>query len=113
MAFYRVQNVLDRGKGRQVHPGTLTRLAWLSDENRQRLVDCGAVTVASPPPLRILPGWKVRAGKLRKHGIITAVHFLEADNEKLNDILKPAREAVIDKWKEELEKQLSAPPQKG
>lgn len=112
MAFYRVHTPLNRGKGRTIHPGSLTRLEWLTEENQQRLVNCGAVTVASPPPLRILPGWKTRAEKLRTHGIVTAVHFLEADNALIREILAVKREATIEKWKTELEKQLRAGPQK-
>ena len=112
MAFDRVHVPLNRGKGRTHHPGTTTRLDWLSEEDQQRLVNCGAVTVASPPPLRILGGWKTRAATLRSHGIVTAVHFLETDNEMLMDILAVKREATIDKWKTELERQLTVGPQR-
>ena len=111
--FYRVHNKLDRGKGRVIHPGSLTRLVWLKPDDRQRLVHCGAVTEVAPPPLRILPGWKVRSEKLRTHEITTAIQFLEADNALLQDILNVKREATIKSWKEGLELQLVAKPQSG
>lgn len=96
-----------------VHTGSLTRLGWLNQENQLRLVRCGAVSRVAPPPLRILPGWKTRAERLQKHGIIDAVQFLEADNALLQDILVRRREATIKTYKNDLEQQLIARPQKG
>ncbi len=113
LMFFRVQRKLDRGKGRTVYAGTITRLAWLTPDDQQRLVHCGAVTEVAPPPLRILPGWKVRSEKLRTHGITTAIQFLEADNALLQDILNVKREATIKQWKAGLELQLVAKPQSG
>ena len=113
MALYRVHNPLDRGKGRTIHTGSLTRLAWLTPENQQRLADCGAVSMVSPPPLAILPGWKIRAEKLTPHGINDVVEFLEADNAKLQDILDVRKEMTIGTWKYDLEQQLIARPQRG
>ncbi len=111
--FYRVQRKLDRGKGRIVPVGSTTRLAWLTPDDQQRLVHCGAVTEVAPPPLRILPGWKRRSELLRTHGIQSAIQFLEADNALLQDILNVKREATIESWKKDLELQLVAKPQQG
>lgn len=113
MAFWRVLSPLDRGKGRIVHPGSTSRLAWLSEEDQKRLEHFGAVSMVAPPPLRILPGWVTRAERLEKHGIVDVVQFLEADNALLQDILVRKREETIIAYKTELEKSLTARPREG
>jgi hypothetical protein len=68
--------------------------------------------MVAPPPLRILPGWKTRAERLEPEGIVDVVQFLEAENATLQDILVRRREETIIGWKNQLEKQLTAGPQK-
>jgi hypothetical protein len=110
--LYRVLRALDAGSkrgiiqaadehGRQV----ITDLEWLNRKQRKALVNCGAVAPVAPPPLNVLPGWRLRAGKLVKFGIETAVDLLETDAEWLANCLG-YRASTVKRWQREVREYL-------
>jgi hypothetical protein len=104
-------------KGQQIiRSGSTTRLEWLTDEQRQKLVDIGVVRPLVSPPLAELKGWKTRATKLTSLGIETIEEFLEAEVGALTKTLR-VRPATVSKWRNELaawhqQAQVSAPDRK-
>ena len=106
--LYRVLRALDAGSKRGVIPAVdeagqavITDLSWLKGRQRQALVRCGAVSVVAPPPLDVLPGWKLRAKKLDKFGIRDAVQLLETDAEWLANCLG-YKARTVEKWQNEV-----------
>ena len=109
MAIYRVLRRLDRGRGRIIEPGTLTRLEWLRDrpEDVLRLLNVGAVAEVSPPPLAVLDGWQERSKRLAEWDIHDAVQLMEANAELLADQVG-VRPRTIRKWQQQAEECLLA-----
>jgi len=115
MATYRVLpgHTLSLKHGEVAPAGSLVRLPWLERDpaGLQALIDKGAVARVAPPPLAVLPGWKIRSGKAKGLGIEDAEQFLEADDADLARSLG-ARVETVQKWKRELSDFLKAPPGK-
>jgi hypothetical protein len=106
MAIYRVLRGLSCGNKPGaiegvIHEGSLTRLEWLKPEQIDVLMEVGAVSRAATPPLVVLPGWKLRAEKMRPLGIVTAEDVIEANTEHLAKAMgvKPQTAA---RWQAEL-----------
>ena len=64
------------------------------------LVDRGALSPVAPPPLEVLPGWKLRAERFEKAGY-DAISILEGDTPLIAQETGYA-ERSIEKWKKEL-----------
>jgi hypothetical protein len=115
--MYRVLGTLHAGKGRLLAAGSFSDLAWLNEEQQERLLELGKVSVVKPPPLAILPGWKRRAERFAASGIVTIVDFLEADEKELVEQLaktgRPYKEATIRRWKRDAKDWLIVKPQTG
>jgi hypothetical protein len=88
--------------------GSLSRLLGSKPDVIGKLTLKGGIAEVAPPPLAILPGWKLRSAKLAKIGIITAVDFLESADD---GILKTMRIGpdVLAKWRTEVEGWLISP----
>jgi hypothetical protein len=111
MAVYRVLRDLACGNktgaiGGVLYTGSLTRLEWLDGDGVSRLLDCGAVARAATPPLSVVPGWSVRAGKLQQIGIVTVEEFLEADTAEVMEHMEVKRASTIKKWREDATKEI-------
>lgn len=64
------------------------------------LVDRRALSPVSPPPLEVLPGWKLRAKRFSEAGY-DAINILEADTVTVA-LETGYAERSIEKWKKEL-----------
>ena len=96
MSVYRVLRPLSTGH----EPGDL--VDGTQFKGLDALVEARALAEVKPPPLSELPGWTTRAEKLGGEGIVTAVDFLEADDELLKEALNYKTMRNINKWREEL-----------
>lgn len=111
MPLYRAVNRLDRGKGKVIPRGETTRLEWLSEEQRERLLFVGAVTKV--PALRlehlgtVLPAWEWRAARLQTCEVETVDDFMSLSDSELADRLgyKPA---TVAGWRRDLQASLEA-----
>lgn len=112
MATYRVLpgHTLALKHGEVAYAGSLVRLPWLEKNlaGLQALVDKGAIARVAPPPLTVLPGWKVRGRKAQVHGIEDAEQFLEASDADLAEWMG-TKEEMVRRWKSELSDVLKAP----
>ena len=112
MATYRVLpgHTLALKHGETAPEGSIVRLPWLEKDPAgiQALMDKGAIARVSPPPLGVLPGWKIRSQKAQRFGIEDAEQFLEAGDADLARWMG-AKEETIRKWKKELTGFLIAP----
>ena len=109
MPLYRIFRTLDIGKGRVLHPGGFTRLEWVKPAGREILVERGAVGEVSAPPLGILKGWKTRAEKLLKLGIVDVVELLETSPDELAKKMN-VKPATVKRWQDDAQTYLTAPP---
>jgi hypothetical protein len=91
--------------------GSLSRMLTSKPDVIERLRSKGGIAEIAPPPLAILPGWKLRSAKLAKIGIVSAVDFLETADD---GILKTMRIGpdVLAKWRTEVEGWIIRPVQK-
>lgn len=112
MPMYRVLRPLSRKLEQFIPVGTLTDLAWLNDAQQAKLIQVGAVSRISAPPLAQLPGWKLRAGKLAALDIHTFDDFLEADPDTVAEGVGVQRRTV-DKWRAELKDWVTVPQRGG
>ncbi len=101
MPLYRALRALSKKHDEITPRGAIVRLEWLNEEQIAKLVQCGAISRVKPPPLHVIPGWKLRAGKLHKVGITDTEQFLEADNEALAEKME-VKPATIEQWKADL-----------
>ena len=67
----------------------------------KKLLDKGAITPASGPPLSEIPLWENRAPQLAKIGILDTDQFLEANSDRLAGYLD-IESGTIEAWKKEL-----------
>ena len=115
MPMYRILpgHTLSLKKGQVAYAGSLVRLEWLDGNPAgvQALVDKGAISRVKPPPLAVLPGWKIRSGKVKVYGIEDAEQFLAASDVELAGALN-VRAETVQKWKKELTAFMQAPPGK-
>ena len=119
MAIYRAINDLACGnktgaRDGVLYAGSITRLEWLRPEQIGRLLAIGAVSRAATPPLMVLPGWKLRAGKLQQIGIVTVEDLLEADVAQVMEHMEVKRAETIEKWQAQATQEIlvSAKPRK-
>jgi hypothetical protein len=99
--LYRTRNILSRGGGKRIPRGVITTLSWLTEEQRKKLIEVGAVTPVEYPPLSVIPGWHIRGGRLRNAGYPDVEAFLAASTEEVAEALG-YREDTVDRWKSEL-----------
>ena len=79
-----------------------------------RLVAAGALAKAKTPPLTELPGWSIRAGKLRGIGIVTVENLLGMDPQRGTELFNHKRALTFIKWMEEAKGWLLTPtPKRG
>lgn len=93
----------DLSKGTEVLTAqSRTRLEWLSEEERAKLVRVGAVRELASPPLTVLAGWQTRAEKLLPLGIETLEHFWEAEVKLIASTMR-VKPATVRRWRSEVE----------
>lgn len=112
MSIFRVLRPLSRKHEQIVPRGTLTALDWLKPEQQQRLIDVGAVSRISAPPLASLPGWIARGGHLGRVGIHTFDDFLERTDAEIAELVNK-RETTIARWRAELISLITVPQRGG
>jgi len=114
--MYRILSALGKGS-RVLAAGSFSDLAWLSEKQRDRLMELGKIGTVRPPPLAILPGWKRRAERFAVQGIITVVDFLEANTKELVEQSaktgRPYKESTIERWKKDAKEWLIIRPRVG
>ena len=107
MTLYRICRPLGRDS-RVLPRGSISDLSWLTPPQREKLIEVGAVAYVGAPPLAELPGWKLRAPRLAKIGIISIIDFLEAEEGRIQEILK-VRPETVRQWKTDVRGLLEAP----
>jgi hypothetical protein len=110
--LYRVLRDLQKGS-KIIYTGSISNLDGIPPASIEKLIDNGAISEVSPPPLRELPGWTTRAAKIETLGIITATQFLEAtDYEPIKKLFR-VKDETIEIWKKQIvDVWLSPPPVK-
>lgn len=103
MIPYRVLKRLDTGHG----PGDI--LDGNMFHSLGKLVAAGALAKARTPPLTELPGWAVRAEKLRTVGVVTVTDLLSMDPQKGTELFDHKRASTFTKWQEEAQNWLLTP----
>lgn len=81
---------------------------YLKPKSITKLVQKGAISPLSAPPLAAMPGWSKRADRLVKHNIATFSDFFECSNSNLARIFKVKIETIIN-WKRELLQTVTMP----
>lgn len=109
MGLYRVHRPLSGRRNTRIAKGTIDKLEWLSDDGKQALIDAGAISIVSTPPLSILPGWKSRAAKLVELNLDNVGSFIESDVKVLAKALRVKPETVT-RWQRELTDSLLSSP---
>ena len=96
--LYRVLSPLTSGhvRGDIIPPGRF------KEHVVAKLLEVGAIAEVHGPPLAELPGWKRRARILEKSGIVTAIDFMEEDDETLRVIFGYKTTRSVRKWKAEV-----------
>lgn len=112
MALYRVVRNLAIGDTEVIEAGIMDPLKMIKGKTLAILIERGAITEVAPPPLEVLPGWKIRSRKLKPFGITDALQFLEADKAQLAKQMKVTVE-TINSWQVEIEKWLKPQPNQG
>ena len=108
--MWRVHRKLDVGKGKVIHPGSLSTLHWLDRKGLARLEMRGSISKVSAPPLGILPGWVLRSKKLLKADIEFADQLIEGNAAEIAE-KTGVQERTVEKWKDEVIAWLTADEQ--
>ncbi len=100
--LYRILRPLARdGQTRLLPEDGPSALEWLSPEQHQQLIDCGAIAPIHAPPLSELPGWESRADRLQAAGISSVVDLLAATDIDAISEMAGVRPATIRRWQRE------------
>lgn len=104
MPLYRVLKRLDTGhEPGDIVDGNLFRRLDL-------LVNAKVLAKVKGPPLTELPGWGMRAEKLRRVGIETVEDLLDMDPQRGTRLFRHKRDSTFIKWVKEARSWLLAPP---
>lgn len=100
MIYRVIQRLSVGGKTGYVEPGGTVSDEGLGHRVVAILIKKGAISPVKPPPLDILPGWKLRAKRFKEAGY-NAITLLECDAAL---IAKKTgyKEQSIERWKKEL-----------
>jgi hypothetical protein len=99
--IYRVLRNLDTGH----KPGDFVKGSRFKKGVLGILLHRGILAPVSAPPLRVLPGWSLRAERLGEVGI-DAIKFMEMDDDEIAEKID-ANPRAIAKWRADLKSQLS------
>ena len=94
--LYRILDNLEWGNGHKLAVGSIDALKGVSSKVRAHLEARGVISKVVAPPVRILPGWEDRAGKLERVGVEDVNDLLEADPSVLSEKLDTPLEEVED-----------------
>lgn len=83
-------------KKRTIPRGSLVTDGTFAPAAAAALMARGVISQVEAPPLAIIPGWKVRADRLARVGIITVADFLDADIEVARRALRVGDAALSD-----------------
>jgi len=108
MPMYRVHQNLAVGDS-IVSGGSLSLLRGVGERGIQALLKRGTITEVAAPPLAILPGWKLRAARLKAMGVETVADLLQADRDGVARFMR-ANLPTVEKWLVDAEAWLLAPP---
>ena len=108
MPIYRTLKPLSRGMNKRIRRNAIVNINWLNAEQIAKLEQVGAISKLAAPPLPKLPGWKLRAKRLRVVGIGTVEQFLEADPATLAEQID-ADKRTVQKWRDDLLRWLVIP----
>lgn len=107
--IYRTLVDLDFGDKGIVKKNQLIMSNAFTPEAEKILKSKNKIAPVSAPPLNELKGWKTRAGKLEKVGIMNLAHFLMGDILLLMEVCNASDEKV-EQWKTEFRDMLGIPP---
>lgn len=109
MPHYRCVTNLSFGK-RRVERGEIVKL---EGELADKLLAARAIAPLHTPPLALLPGWTLRAERLKLVGVITGADFLECSPHIIAEVMD-VRVETVGRWRERLiEDWLVVRPDKG
>jgi hypothetical protein len=109
--MYRALKNLSKG-GQTVPKGDVFCDGFIDPKALEVLIARGSVGIVSAPPLEVLPGWKGRASKLAKKGIVTVDDLVKAETEAIGEALR-IKADVAEKLKAEALNFLKAPEPQG
>ena len=101
--IYRLLDNLSYKNGKFLPMGSLQRLGDLSPNVIGILLERGAISIPTTPPLATLPGWETRAKRLERGcEIVTVMDLLDADPERIAATLR-TRADTVKAWQAEAE----------
>lgn len=113
MKGYRALKPLDAGGHGLIARGRATALDWLNGEQIARLIEVGAVSEISAPPLSEMPLPKAALAKMRRFKVEDAIWMLMATDAEIAKALR-TKKATAREWKDEVARLLSVePPHRG
>ncbi len=102
MPLYRVIYPVAVGE-RIIKPGTLSRLPEIRPTALEALVKKGTISIATLPPLAVLPGWRLRAKRVAEAlGIVDAGVFLDRNPEEVSAAVGVSV-VTVKKWQADVE----------
>lgn len=110
MAYYRVlSRPIFIKEGNIIGEGIVFNEGRLSGKAIKILLEMGKIAEVSFPPLEVIPGWKIRAAKVKD---MQTVEFLDAPNEELAVKMK-TKPDTIESWKAEILRWMATPVKEG
>ena len=109
MTYYRALTQLDAGHNNIITEGIVFKESRLSPKAVTILAEMGKIATVSFPPLEIIPGWKIRAAKVKT---LSTEEFLDAPNDELAVKMK-SKPDTIESWKAEILRWMATPPKEG
>ncbi len=109
MTYYRALTNLDAGHNNIITEGVVFKESRLSPKAVTILAEMGKIATVSFPPLEIIPGWKIRAAKVKT---LSTEEFLDATNDELAVKMK-SKPDTIESWKAEILRWMATPPKEG
>ncbi|MFA5714361.1 MAG: hypothetical protein WC998_01300 [Candidatus Paceibacterota bacterium] len=109
MTYYRALEDLNAGHNNIIANGIVFKESRLSPKAVTILAEMGRIAEVSFPPLEVIPGWKIRAAKVKN---MSTVEFLDAPNDELAVKMK-TKPDTIEAWKAEILRWMATPPKEG
>jgi hypothetical protein len=109
MTYYRSLRDLNAGNNNIITEGIVFKESRLSPKAVTILAEMNKIATVSFPPLDVIPGWKIRAAKVKN---LSTEEFLDAPNDELAVKMK-SKPDTIESWKAEILRWMATPPKEG
>lgn len=106
--IYRVLRTLERSEHNMISVGSVVVSSDFSEEHIQKLIDVGALSPISSPPLEALEDWSAIRYLLsgESNSIVTLSDFIETSLEELSRLTTLGKEDILE-WKNKAREMLT------